>query len=220
MFYVAKIGTEMFLIHCVLGNNAMPGVLSKLSDKHYFLHDGRVYFSDADGTLGYCDFSDGKPTDFMPLFKNARSPYISGSGKDRHITWKSGSCVMLDGSPAIDASDAENPIITDGANALLMWESGGTVNYIPLTDTTAAPMRFVSTANPPQLFCVQDGDRMYRLYGTYSDGKINIFGKSNIFDITQTYPNTDLDKVIHLLNNMQTEISDIKSHIKNTAEKA
>lgn len=219
LFYTAKIGDELFLIHCVLGNNALPSVISKITDKNYFLHEGRIYFSNGDGTLGYCDFSDGKPSDFVPLFKNSHSPYLCGEGNNRHITWRCGDDIVLDGSPIITDKNAETPIIIDGDNPMLMWKSHEIINYININEPTSSPMRFVSTGKAPQLFCVQNRDYFTYFYGTFTDGKVSIFGKSDIFAKAKQHTAPDLMRLMLMLNNMQKEIKDIKSQIENTADR-
>lgn len=219
LFYIAETGGELFLIHCVLGNNALPAVISKINDKNYFLHEGRIYFSDSDTTLGYCDFSDGKPDKFMPLFKNSHSPYLCGSESRKHITWKCGNDIILDGSPIITDKNAQLPIIIDGDNPMLMWKSGELINYINISEPNSAPMRFVSTGKSPQLFCVQNHDYFTYFYGTFTDGKVSIFGKSDIFPQSENNTSPDLMQIMRMLNNVQKEINDIKAQIRNTTEK-
>lgn len=220
LFYIAETGGELFLIHCVLGNNALPSVISKISDKNYFLHEGRIYFSDSDTNLGYCDFSDGKPSNFVPLFKNSHSPYLCGENGDRHITWRCGDDIVLDGSPIITDKNAETPIILNGDNPMLMWKSNNMINYININEPTSSPMRFVSTGKSPQLFCVQNHDYFTYFYGTFTDGKVSIFGKSDIFTQTKKNTSPDLMHIMLTLNNIQNELNDIKAQITNTAEKS
>ncbi len=87
LFYIAEADDEKMLIHCILGNNSQPSVVSKLITNEYFLRGSRVYFTNENSVLGYTDFSDGATGDFVPRLKNAVSLYICGS-ESEHMTWK------------------------------------------------------------------------------------------------------------------------------------
>ena len=77
LFYSAKVNGEMVLVHCVLGNNAMPSVIAKLYDKEFFLFQKCVYYSDENGIIGYQSFADSKPDRFIACCEG-ESPYLIG----------------------------------------------------------------------------------------------------------------------------------------------
>lgn len=218
LFYIASTGGTPMLIHCLLGNNSQPSVVSELSVGDFFVHENRVYYSNSVGILGYSDFSDAKPSVFVPLFENSKFPYIVGSGADKHSTWICGGSIMLDGAVLTEDSKAEHPIIV--GSDTLMWQSDGIVHYVTIGENgkASAPMRFISSGKIPELFCVQNYDEFRYYYGTHSSNEVNLFGKCDIFEHrpTSTPPqgNTDIQRLKIIVDMVQKEMASIKQQLK------
>jgi hypothetical protein len=220
LFYIAETGGVLFLVHCVLGNNSQPSVVSKISSRQFFIHGGRVYFSNEHSTLGFSDFSDGKPNEFIPLFEGSVFPYITGAGEQRHMIWKRGGDIVLDGDVVATDENAYQPIMTSGETLSVMWSSEGIVYYVAIdkNGTPSAPMRFISTGRLPTLFCVQNYGSIKYFYGTYSGSEVNIFGKSDIFehspDSDLPRGTNDIQRLKIMVDMMQKEILSIKNQLR------
>lgn len=181
MAYSAEIEGELQLVHCVLGNNAKPHTVDKLSGEEFFVGDEGIYYVNADGAMGFCEASDGIPGSFEPICEGASVPYIY----EGHTVYKRDGGIYFDGKRVYEEQYAEAPILIKNENQLLiMWQTGDFVRYIASPDGTSwsNSMQYISPGRKPTLFAVSRGGRSSRLYGYYSSRELHIFAKTSPFE--------------------------------------
>lgn len=164
LFYSASLKGEIVLIHCVLGNNAMPSVIAKMENEEFFVYKTSVYFTNNNGITGYCDFSDSKPEIFTPCFEGEVSYVTEGK-----IVYKKGDDIFINDKKCCSDSNAEIPIIV---NDILMWKSGSCIRYI---SDNGKIIQYISSGIEPQIFVISDANDCIYRYGTFSKNNLKLF---------------------------------------------
>lgn len=165
LFYSAKVNGEMVLVHCVLGNNAMPSVIAKLYDREFFLYNKCVYYSDENQIIGYQSFADSKPDRFVPCCEG-ESPYLI----DKKIIYKKDKDIFINDEKICTDDNVKIPILV---NDLLMWKSESNIHYSSLK--TKKVGRFISSGIEPEIFAMATADKCIYYYGTFINGKLKTF---------------------------------------------
>lgn len=164
LFYSANVNGEMVLVHCVLGNNAMPSVIAKLCDEEFFLFRKCVYYSDENNIIGYQSFQDSKPDRFIPCCEG-ESPYLV----DKKIVYKKDNDIFVNNKKICSDKNVKMPILVNG---LLMWRNESYIRYIA---ENSKIRQYISSGIEPQIFVRADENECLYYYGTFSNGKLNIF---------------------------------------------
>lgn len=164
LFYSAKVNGEMVLVHCVLGNNAMPSVIAKLSGEEFFLFEKCVYYSNENQIIGYQSFADSKPDRFMPCCEGI-SPYIIG----KKIIYKKGKDIFVNDKKICSDENAEMPIIV---NNVLMWKNNSHIRYISEGNKIR---QYILSGVEPDIFAKADVNECIYYYGTFSNRQLKIF---------------------------------------------
>lgn len=222
LFYSAQYEESIILVHCVLGVNALPVTIDKLQDDEYFLFDGKVYYTNEYGVLGYQDFSDSKPDRFVTLYENGASPYVCDDG----VVWKQKNSIMYREKAVFEDIYAKQPILVRNQQQLMiMWKSGDFVRYLTSFNdgaTWSTPMRFVSTSKQVQRYILQTPDDILYYYGTHTGNDVNIFGKTDILDVKKykaapkqnvDNENMQIKKMQIMIEMMKTEINQLKKQV-------
>lgn len=149
----AEYGKERLLIHCVLGNNAMPSVIDKTADGYFFLFGDRVYYTDIKGVLGFQELADGKPDRFIPIAENGYEPYLCICGGIEYMVYRQDDAIYVNNIPKIKDEEASYPIITErGGEPMLMWHSGAVIKYVGL-EKRSGIKRLISSGEQ-KLICI------------------------------------------------------------------
>ena len=164
LFYSARLKGETVLVHCVLGNNAMPSVIGKMKNEEFFVHKNSVYFTNGNGFLGYCDFSDSKPEIFTACFEGELSYVAEGK-----IVYKKGDDIFVNDKKYCSDKAAEMPIIV---NDILMWRHKSYVRYLAANEKIR---QYVSSGVEPEIFVVSDTNECLYYYGTFLNGNLKLF---------------------------------------------
>ena len=164
LFYSAKVDDEMVLVHCVLGNNAMPSVIARLNAEVFFLFGKRVYYSNENQIIGYQSFADSKPDHFLPCCEG-ESPYLI----EKKIVYKKGEDIFVNDKKICSDENAEMPIIVNG---LLMWKNNSHIRYISEDNKIR---QYISSGVEPDVFAKADVNECIYYYGTFSNRKLKIF---------------------------------------------
>lgn len=231
ILYTAEYMGDTLLIHCLLGNNALPNTLDKISSKNFFIFRNRIYYKNAEGFLGYRDFSDGKPDAFNRLVKDAESPYLLHYNSKDMITYKKDGHIYFQNRPIQKDPDASFPILTSNCRQLLlMWKNGDFIRYIISTDdgnTWSDVMQFVNPGKKSQVYHVINNSELFLYFGNHSSKDLHIYGKADIFEPktlekeSKPFPHPDhnqLTKLKILIEMQKKEITELKSEILKLGE--
>ena len=164
LFYSARLKGEIVLIHCVLGNNAMPSVIGKMKSEEFFVYKNSVYFTNSNGIIGYCDFSDSKPEIFTACFEGELSYVIEGK-----IVYKKSDDIFINDKKCCSDKNAEMPIVV---NNILMWKSGSYIRYVL---DNGKIRQYVSSGIEPKIFITSDANECVYRYGIFSNGNLKLF---------------------------------------------
>lgn len=173
LFYSAKIHGETVLVHCVLGNNAMPAVVAKLFDEDFFLFEKSVWYSGENRIIGCQSYADSKPDRFVPCCEGT-SPYlIDNNGKK--LVYLNNNSVFVNEKKYCTDKKAQKPILNTDDENLLMWRSGDYVRSIRIDEKNSRVSRYISDGTKPQIFVKAYPDKCYYRYGINSDGKYKLY---------------------------------------------
>ena len=191
--YTAQYRKKLLLVHCILGDNAMPDTIDEIQSEDYFIHNHSVYYTNSNGILGYKNLSDGKADIFNSITSGATEPYLYNYRGRDFLTYQKNNKIYLQNRLLTDDPGAKNPIITESDGALLvMWQKGDFIRYVSSFDNGESfgpPMQYVSSGKIPTLINVISKGRAYRYFATISKKEIHIFGSNNPFSITNTEKN-------------------------------
>lgn len=228
LFYTAIYNEESLLVYCVLGVNAKPVTVDKLSGNDFFVMGTDVYYTNESGVMGYNDFSDGKPDRFIPIADNAKQACAFEYRGREYITCKSGNKLLFGTKEGlrtvIDDRYAERPLlVASGAKLMLFWKSTEFIRYITTTDAGekwSNPMRFLNSSRTADLFYVQSGQMSYLCYGSWTNNDVNLFGKQALFETPQKDVPTgmpeeplEVQKLKIMIEMMRKDILDLKKQI-------
>ena len=186
LLYSARFCGEILLIHCILTGNAKPSCVSKLSNAHFCIFGGRVFYTAKNGALGFTNLDDEKPEFFNKLYSDAYSPVLWEFCGKESLAFIHDSRLFIDGREIVSDEKIENPIFVKGTDRLyLMWKSGSFIRYISSFNggiTWSEPMRFISTGKLPEIYSLQNEDDFSLYYGYERGNHLALLGISNIFE--------------------------------------
>ena len=235
LLYSARFEKDELLIHCILGNQAQPAPIDKIMGNDFYISGGKVYYTNADRTLGYQDLSDGKPDHFIPICENAAMPYVLPAGQTQLLTYIKDNTIHFQNKPVYENKYAENPILIPSENRLLLlWQDGDFVRYLTSLNggaTWSTPMQFVNPGKSSELYYVQKGNTIYHYYGNHSNNSLHIFGTNDLFAphdyqvipvIKKPDPreNIELSKIKIMIDMSRSEIVELKREIKMLKQEA
>lgn len=227
ILYTAQYMSETILIHCVLGNNAMPNTLDRLTCPSFFIFKNRVYYTNPEGFLGYRDISDGRPDMFNKLVEGGTEPYLlTHEGKDM-LVYKKEKDIYFQNRPIHEDSYASSPILANNGNQLLlMWKNGDFIRYISSSDNGgkwSGVMQFVNPGKESEKYYVVNSGKIFTYFGNHSSADLHIYGKNDIFEKEQPAPTASavtapdpnqITKLKVMLELQKKEITELKKEIK------
>ena len=219
LLYSVLFSGEHLLIHCILGNNAKPSTVSKLSGPHFFVYKNKVYYTNHEGTLGFTDLADEKPAIFNRLYDDAKAVSIwEDSGKE-FLIFVRNSRLFINGKEILYDSAIENPIFVKGTDRLyIMWKSGGFIRYISSFNggaTWSEPMRFINTGITPRLYTYCSGNVFRLYYGYEAKNNLTLLGVSNVFSKDlHPFENSELNEIKNKLSKKTQEAENAKKEIE------
>ena len=184
LIYSAKYGNEYILVHCILGNNAMPQIINKLSSPHFWIFDNKVYYTNPAGLPGYTHLSDEKPEGFHQINDFGNNVVIYSINENDVVLFTHENRLYINGREILYDSRMESPTLCSSAEKLYaMWKSGGYIRYITSDNygkNWTSPMRFMTSGGEIQLYHsqVSDNSRMY--YGYNTTHELHLFGKPDL----------------------------------------
>ena len=220
LLYSALYNGENLLIHCILGDHAKPSTVDSLESPHFFLHGGRVYYTNASGNLGYVSLADEKPAEFVKIYDDAHCGSVYSLGGRDFIVFTRESKLYIDGNEVLYDSRMETPFCVKGSDRLyIMWRSGSFVRYIASFNggaTWSEPMRFMSTGADISVYLAQQGENFAAFYGFNNTKEITLLGKPNVFEEIADYSapaQSEIEKLRSALNSAQSDIQNAKQDI-------
>lgn len=229
ILYTAEYLGETLLIHCVLGNNAMPNTVDKLSSPYFFVSDSNIYYTDSNFVLGYRTVSDGRPDRFNRLTDSAEMPYLASFFGKSMLTYKKKDSLYFQNRPVHKDAYAIRPILIEADDKLFLeWQSGDFVRYMSSTDEGAnwsGVMQFVNPGRKPQLYAAVNRANLELYYGNHSKSDLHIYLKPNPFAsekkkvFTNSLPDSgEVTKLNIMLELQKQEISSLKNEISRLEE--
>lgn len=220
VLYSALYNGENLLIHCILGDHAKPSTVAKLENPHFCIHKSKVYYTNEQGVLGWCDLSDEKPSEFHKLYEDAHYCHVCTFSEREQILYMHDSKLYLNGVRLLYDTRMEYPVCVIGTDRLyVMWKSGSFVRYITSFNggaTWSDVMRFMNTNANLSLYLVQKGDEQISCYGCSGEKDLTVFAKPDIFDNSAEYvvpTESELEKLRSLLDETRLDILDAKRDI-------
>ena len=223
ILYTAGYGGEILLIHCVLGDHAMPETIAKLSNPYFYFFKNRVYYTNSGGILGYCDISDGKADTFNKLVNGGDTPYIITHNQKDLFVFKKDSHICFQNRPVQEDKNATHPILVSNKNQLLlMWQNNDFIRYMESNDcgnSWSNVMQYVNPGKTPHIYHVVNNCKTYNYFGNHSSSALHIYGKNDIFEKETEVKNTcfkdpdNITKLKILIEMQKKEICELKREI-------
>lgn len=184
LLFAAEYRGKNILIHCPLGDNALPDSLDALGAPDFFVFRQRVYYTNSGGALGYRDLRDGKADMFHTLLSDACEPYLlTHNGRDM-IVCRSGNTIYFQNRPICEEEGAKSPILVSGGKRLyLMWQNGDFVRYRELSEgehTRGSTMQFVSPGKKINKYYTVNNGCLYCYFGFASGSDFHMYGTENM----------------------------------------
>ncbi|MBR4172862.1 MAG: hypothetical protein IKR46_00655 [Clostridia bacterium] len=218
LMYSVLYNGENLLVHCILGDRAKPNTVDTIETSHFFIKNGRAYYTNANGTLGYVNLADEKPSVFTPVYDDAHFGTVYNlSGGKEHILFSRNSSVFLDAKELAHDTHLEMPILANIKNKIyIMWKNGSFVRYIASDDgeNFGKPMRFMTSNRPVSLFAVQKVGEFINYYGYDSPRGVALLGNPDIFENSaKTAAPSELENIKNMLNKTQQDLSETKKEL-------
>ena len=219
LLYSAIYNGENLLVHCILGDHAKPSTVDTLESPHFFVKGDKVYYTNANGVLGFVDLSDEKPSVFTPVYEDAHFGTVYDiDGKER-ILFARNSSVFLDGQEIAHDTHIEMPVLVSVKDKFyVMWKNSGFVRYSVSIDCKrfGQVRRFMTSGRSMKLYSVQKGNEFSHYYGYDIQNDFVLLGNPEIFEVTEHYSlptPLELEKVKNMLNKTERDISEAKKEL-------
>lgn len=222
MFYSALYHGEYILVHCILGDNAMPATVDNLKDENFFVHKTNVYYTNSNGIMGYKSFADGKPMQFVYCGEGTM-PYADDLKNNFLLVYKKEEEICVNGKTYCSDRDAQYPIITDSEQgSILLWKNGDYIKAIPYgNDFVKRTARSSAYGARPMMFAMSDGIRCNYYYGVLSGEKLKIFyskdpfaqNEENSRKIIEANQREEIEKLKSLTEQLKEELATYKNEI-------
>jgi|GEM_PF-4543261 len=182
LFYSAVYHGEYILVHCILGDNAMPSTIDKLAGEDFFIYKMRVYYTNEKGIMGYQSFADGKPSQFV-YCGEGEMPYVCSLNGKTALAYKKGKELLVNGRVYAEDIDSERPVICrSGERSMLVWKSRDYIRAIPCEkEEMNRTVQSSAYGTRPELFVMSDGIVCSCYYGVFSGRRLKMFYSENPF---------------------------------------
>lgn len=195
------------LMHCILGNNALPHRVSALGCADFFVAMPRVYYVRPDGAAGFSELADERPEIFVRLANNASVPYVYAG----HMIYLSGGKIYFDNREIFADEKASAPIITEAdAQLFALWRSGEFVRYMPCPGGGKKPSCIINPSGELRLFEVLCGGRRQYFYGTCSPERVTFYVNSSPFGSAEL---TAAENLRRRMTEMKREIDELRAEL-------
>lgn len=210
IFYSAVYNGEYILVHCMLGDNAMPETVDKLKNEHFFLNNMKVYYTNENGILGSRDFSDGKPGQLV-YNSEGIMPYVRNINGEKLTAYIHNGGVYVNGRRLADDKAAEAPVICseNGRNAIV-WKSG--MHIKAMLSGRNDKVFTAAFGGEPELFVMSSGNNCRYCYGSCVNNDIRVFYSDDPFS---EMLEENKDNKIKRLNKEIDELKEIIHKMKN-----
>lgn len=182
LFYSALYHGEYILVHCVLGDNAMPSTVDKLFSEDFFIYNMRVYYTNEKGIMGYQSFADGKPLQFV-YCGEGEMPYACNVNGKNYLTYKKGASIIVNGRVYAEDIASEYPVICKNADkTMLVWKSRDFIRAVPIeNEEMSRTVQSSAYGTRPELFVMSDGIACKCFYAVFSAHRLKMFHSENPF---------------------------------------
>ncbi len=217
LFYSALYKDEYILVHCILGNKALPQTIDRIYDENFFLYNNKVYYSNSDKIIGYQDFSDGKPDKFYQIYAG-EMPYIKKINGKEYLIYKKDSDIFVNNNAVAMDENAVFPIIINsGDNIYVMWKNSDFIRYVLYDENNLykQPIRHIASGLKPTVFTNSDGSNCSCFFGTFSDNKLKIHPGINPFEEhkdNENELNKSKEEALILRNKLLQQEADIEKY--------
>lgn len=207
MLFSVRRGGEIFLMHCILGNNALPHTVSKLLCADFFVDGMRVYYTRPDGAAGFSELADERPEIFVRTANGASPPYVI----DGHIVYASGGKIYFDNREIFAEEGAQNPIAVEvGSEYFILWQNGTTVRYISAHGGEIKPNGIINPSCEPRIFeFISPLCRRY-FYGACPGERLVFYVKNDPFETPALTPEQTLKR---RMTEMKREIEQLRAEL-------
>lgn len=212
LFYSALYNGEYILVHCVLGNSAMPQTIAKLADENFFIHKSSVYYTNSNEILGYQLFADGKPEKFVPFGKGLM-PYVKNIDDKTYIVYKKEDSIWVNNNLILEDPSCMMPILANTQKGpAVVWRSAEKIKQAPLSTEKQTNVKSSVFGLVPEMFLMSDGVQFNYYYGVISNGELKVFYSDDPFSERKNYNNEKE------LKNYKEETQKLKSIIEQLKE--
>lgn len=184
LLYSAKYQEDYILVHCILGNQAKPHIVTRLDSAHFYIFKSRVYYTNIQGNVGYTQLEDEKPEGFSTLFENGKNVSVLDFDGSEIITYTCDNKLFANKNELVYDSRMEMPTLyTSQGKPYAMWKSGGYVRNMELTKDGIAigsPMRFMASDAEIQTFHAHTPTDSRMFYGYNTLYSLHLFGKPDL----------------------------------------
>lgn len=207
MLYTVALGGEILLMHCILGNNAMPHTVSRVRTPEFFVYANRVYYAVPDGSAGFSELADEKPELYIRTASNCSVPYLC----DGHIAYESGGKIYFDSRELCSDAEAQGVIITEyDGRFFVAWQSGDFVKYIPADSTAGNAHCIINPSRRAQLYAIWRAGACDYFYGSHSDSELVTYINPAPFG---SHASPATDHLRRRLEEMKIEIAELKKQL-------
>lgn len=212
MLYSVKRGDRIFLMHCILTDNAKPNTVAQLRHGDFFVMSDRVYYNANDSSAGFSELSDEKPAYYIRIAQNCCVPYLYQG----HIAFKSNGKIYFDNRELAKDEHADGIIITEhGSRLFVAWQSDGYLRYMPADSISNRPHAVIKPPSPAQIYGIWHDDDCHYFYGNHSDTELITYINPSPFDsMPEKAPEEFL---LRRMENMKREIADLKKQLSQFA---
>ncbi len=164
----AKINDEVYLVHCVLGNNSKPYIIDRMVNEYFYFFNNKIYYTNSSGIMGFQCISDGKPDRFVKLKKDAFFPYAFNLEGKENIIYTDHKNVYMNNDIVYSGKIDSAPIMCynhDGVKLCL--EQGHILIHSSMEKGKFSKFERYILSELPRLSSVQKGDFYYYTYDIF-----------------------------------------------------
>lgn len=222
LFYSAEYNGESILVHCLLGDKAMPSTIAKLYDDHFFIYKDRVYYQNTENMIVYQDFSDSKPNHAYKICEGTM-PYLTSIDAQKFFVCKNGSEICVNNKPYITDKDAENPVLFQSDNdKILMWQCGDFIRYTVYEENKNNAIRTIASGKKPTLYILSDADKSRLYFGGFFLNKLRLYpnvdpflqDENDMIKKNEEFYKKEINRINKLLAKQKNDIKQYRNEIK------
>lgn len=208
MLYSLKRGNDIFLMHCILTDNARQNTVAKIKDSDFFVMHNRVYYTAFDGSAGFSELADEKPAYYIRIAENSSVPYLYQG----HIAFKSNEKIYFDNRALCKDPQANGVIITEyNSRLFVVWQSDGYLRYMPSDSQSGRPHAVIKPPFPANIYGIWHNDDCHYFYGNHTENELITYVNPSPFD---SMPEKDPEEFLsRRMENMKKEIAELKNKL-------